>query len=62
MWQFQPRTFIPWYLQIVSPLNRGVFTVLLGMGLLVFSVKIRFMLCMCSLSAHFPMAITLASY
>lgn len=39
MWQFQPRTFIPWYLQIVSPLIAVFFTVLLGMGLFSFLGK-----------------------
>lgn len=33
MWQFQPRTFIPWYMQLVSPLIAVFLTVILGMCL-----------------------------
>jgi simple sugar transport system permease protein len=39
MWQFQPRTFIPWYLQLVSPLIAVCLTILLGMGLFSFLGK-----------------------
>ncbi len=33
MWQFQPRTYIPWYMQLVSPLIAVVMTIILGMCL-----------------------------
>ena len=39
MWQFQPRTYIPWYLQLVSPLIAVFLTILLGMGLFSFLGK-----------------------
>lgn len=39
MWQFQPRTSIPWYMQLVSPLIAAFLTILLGMALFSFLGK-----------------------
>lgn len=39
MWQFQPRTSIPWYMQLVSPLIAAFLTIILGMALFSFLGK-----------------------
>jgi len=39
MWQLQPRTYVPWYLQLVSPLIAVVLTLVLGICLFSFLGK-----------------------